>query len=406
MKKGGVLLLLLLLLLMPEIGHCYSRSWYQKASVGGEARHRCTAFSIGNKGYYGGGHINSGTTATYQDYWEYDPATNSWTQIADFGGGPRYHSSAFTIGNAAYVGCGEDDATHYTKDFWKYVPEVNTWFPIADLPAIERRGGTAFAIDGKGYYGTGQSEAGYLTDFYVYDPESNVWTAVADFPGSQRSATVSFTLNAKGYVGTGHEFGFAVSDFYEYDPATNVWTAKASVGGSVRQDAMAFAIDGKGYIGLGNDNLGNDFKDIWEYDVETDTWTQIEDFGGQKRRYATTFVIDNIVYLVGGTDGTNFKDCWAYAPTVSILEQFLADVDLEIFPNPSTDIATITLALPHDILDKFSFSVTDMSGKKIVPENPLSPQIQLNKSQLGAGVFLINFSCNGVVCASKKLIFQ
>lgn len=406
MTKFAGIIILLALFSIPESAQCFSRSWYQKASVGGDARHRCTAFSIGNKGYYGGGHINSGAVINYKDYWEYDPATNSWTQIADFGGGLRYHSSAFTIGNAAYVGCGEDDGSHYTKDFWKYVPEVNTWFRVADLPGVERRGGTAFAIDGKGYYGNGQSEISYHTDFYMYDPELDEWTPIADFPGSERSAAVCFTIGSKAYVGTGHEVGAALKDFYEYDPATNTWTAKADVGGPIRQDAMAFAIDGKGYIGTGNDNLGTDFKDIWEYDPAADTWTQIEDFGGQKRRYATTFVIDNIVYVIGGTDGTNFKDCWAYAPTVSIFENVLDNADLSLYPNPSSDVINIKTNLPNDATDQFSFSVTDITGKTIISDRKLTPEIQLSKRESGTGIFLINLSCNGVVCVSKKMVFH
>ena len=102
--KGLFVVLFFGLVLIPEMGYAVGRTWYQRAHHGGDARHRVTAFSIGNKGYLGGGHVNSGVLITYSDYWEYDPATNTWTQIADYGGGQRYHSSAFTIGNAAYVG--------------------------------------------------------------------------------------------------------------------------------------------------------------------------------------------------------------------------------------------------------------------------------------------------------------
>ena len=391
---------------LPEVANAVSRSWYQKAHIGGDARHRATAFSIGNKGYYGGGHINSGTAVTYQDYWEYDPATNSWTQIADFGGGLRYHSSAFTIGNAAYVGCGENGSHSYTNDWWKYVPEVNTWFPIEDLPAIERRGGTAFAIDGIGYYGTGQSDAGYRVDFFSYDPETDSWTELAEFPGTARSASVSFTDGSKGYVGTGHMIGLALSDFYEYDPATNTWTAKASVGGSIRQDAMAFAIDGHGYIGTGNDNLGNDFRDIWEYDFAADTWTQIGDFGGAKRRYATTFVIDDIAYLAGGTDGTNFKDFWAYAPTVSVEETYLQEMQMRLYPNPSTDIITISAQAPPLLQNQLSVVITDIAGKTILETTVTGSKLQLYKSDFGKGIYFLNVLCNGEIFNTQKFVFN
>lgn len=406
MRNYNYLILLLTLLTFPEVAQSASRSWYQKANVGGEARHRCTAFSIGNKGYYGGGHINSGVTVTYKDYWEYDPSTNSWTQIADFGGGFRYHSSAFTIGHEAYVGCGEDNAHNYTNDFWKYIPEVNTWFPVADLPGIERRGGTAVTIDGKGYFGTGQSDAGYHTDFYRYDPETDEWTELADFPGEPRSAAVSFAIDGKAYVGTGHKVGEALSDFYEYDPATDVWTPKTSVGGPIRQDAMAFTIDGKGYIGTGNDNIGNDFRDIWEYDVDADTWTQIDDFPGQKRRYAVTFVIGSTAYLVGGTDGTNFKDLWAFAPTLSIEEELMNTEIISLYPNPSSSIIRINTQVDPTILSKLSFSIMDVSGRVIVNDRPLTNTITLDKSDFGTGIFFLNVNYENAVYRSHKFIFN
>src|SRR6187402_1954193 len=95
-------------------GTCHA-AWVQRASFGGDARHRCTGFAIGNKGYIGGGHTNSGTLAYFKDYWEYDPATKSWTQRADYGGGYRYHTTAFTIENYAYVGLGEDETGAYTS---------------------------------------------------------------------------------------------------------------------------------------------------------------------------------------------------------------------------------------------------------------------------------------------------
>ncbi|MFK7787367.1 MAG: hypothetical protein AB8B56_19745, partial [Crocinitomicaceae bacterium] len=55
--------------------------WTPKANFGAEARHRGIGMSIGNKGYMGLGHYNgAGPNIVKKDWWEYDPATNSWTQ--------------------------------------------------------------------------------------------------------------------------------------------------------------------------------------------------------------------------------------------------------------------------------------------------------------------------------------
>lgn len=406
MRLHKCLIVFLALIFLPETASAVSRFWHQKAHIGGDARHRCTAFEIGNKGYYGGGHINSGTAITYQDYWEYDPATNSWTQIADFGGGQRYHSSAFTIGNAAYVGCGENGSHSYTNDWWKYVPEVNTWFPIADLPGIERRGGTAFAIEGKGYFGTGQSDVSYHIDFYSYDPGTDTWLEVAEFPGEPRSASVSFVNDSKAYVGTGHKVGSPLSDFYEYDPSTDTWTTKTNVGGPIRQDAVGFSIDGKGYIGTGDDSLDSDLGDMWEYDFDADTWTQIGDFGGAKRHYGTTFIVDNIVYLAGGTNGTNFKDLWAFAPTTSIDENLLNEVQINLYPNPSTSFITIAAEIPATLQNQLSVRITDITGRTIFEGQGLDTALKIYKSDFGSGMYFLNIMHNGVIFNTQKFIFN
>ena len=60
--------------------------------------------------------------ALFKDFWEYDPATNAWTQKADFGGTARDGAVGFSIGSKGYIGTGYD-GTGSTKDFWEYTPE-------------------------------------------------------------------------------------------------------------------------------------------------------------------------------------------------------------------------------------------------------------------------------------------
>ena len=43
-----------------------------------------------------------------KDFWEYDPAANTWTQKADFGGTARYYAVGFSIGSKGYIGTGWD----------------------------------------------------------------------------------------------------------------------------------------------------------------------------------------------------------------------------------------------------------------------------------------------------------
>ena len=41
-----------------------------------------------------------------KDFWEYDPAANTWTQKADFGGTARDGAVGFSIGSKGYIGTG------------------------------------------------------------------------------------------------------------------------------------------------------------------------------------------------------------------------------------------------------------------------------------------------------------
>ena len=373
-------------------------AWVQRASFGGEARHRCTGFSIGNKGYIGGGHTNSGTLAYFKDYWEYDPATNSWTQIADYGGGYRYHATAFTIGNYAYVGLGEDISGAYTNEFWKYIPLINTWAPVASMPGEARRGACSFMINNKGYVGTGQTEAGYANDFYVYDPLTNVWDTIAAFAGEARSSCVAFAHNGKGYVGTGHVLGDDRNDFFEYNPGTDLWTQKADVGPLARQDATGFVLGNEGYIGTGNNTEGTDnFGDFWKYNFDSDTWIEIAEFDGQSRRYMVSFVIGNVAYCGTGTNGTNLRDFWAFYPLVNLAET--NSESIVVYPNPANDFIVIgknlTVQFDHILL-------ADLSGKIILDE-AIQPGTKVALNDFSNGMYFFFLLNENEVINSGKI---
>src|SRR6476660_6387769 len=79
-------------------------TWTRKADFGGGIRSFTVAFSIGEKGYVGTGEDENFTVR--KDFWEYDPAADTWTQKANFGGGPRYAAVGFGIGKKGYVGTG------------------------------------------------------------------------------------------------------------------------------------------------------------------------------------------------------------------------------------------------------------------------------------------------------------
>ena len=62
-------------------------------------------------------YLGTGYDGTYlKDWWEYNPAGDTWTQKTDFGGSPRRLAVSTAINGKVYVGTGYDP--EHRKDWW------------------------------------------------------------------------------------------------------------------------------------------------------------------------------------------------------------------------------------------------------------------------------------------------
>jgi hypothetical protein len=255
--------------------------WTSKANYPGNSSVVAVSFSIGTKGYIGfGNDIIDGLT---NEFWEYDPSTNSWTQKASL---PKSRGMAvgFSIGTKGYIGTGyKDSYTDYNypgltyQDFWEWDQATNTWTQKATFGGIARYGAVGFSIGNKGYIGIGSGDGNNpLNDFWEWDQANDVWTRKADFVGISRLRAVGFSIGNKGYIGTGTDDGTTLyKDFWEWDQATDAWIKKDDFGGIARGGAVGFSIGNKGYIGAGGTGstyLDSTFRDFWEWDQTTNLW--------------------------------------------------------------------------------------------------------------------------------------
>jgi len=236
--------------------------WTQKADYGGGLRCAGTGFSIGNKGYAGIGTSTGGFFDSQKDFWEYDPATNIWTQKADFGGGKRCVATGFSIQNYGYLATGADTNVTLYNDLWQYDPVADTWTQKASLPGVARYDANGFSIGTNGYVVAGNG-GGYLADLWEYNSITDTWLQKANFPGSPRWDGAAIAVCNYGYFGTGEGTTGHYNDWWQYDPAVNVWTQKAILPGQPRDEPGYFAIGNKGYVGLGSDNNFN--TDFYEF---------------------------------------------------------------------------------------------------------------------------------------------
>jgi hypothetical protein len=210
------------------------------------------------------------TTTSISNFYEYDPANNTWTARANYPAAVRQSGTMFTIGNKVYFGLGS--STPYyggtpTADdtFYEYDPATNSWRTIADYPDPQyygaRLGASAFVINNLGYVGCGATNTGMFA-FFAYSPATNSWTRVHDFPGAW-SYTASFSFGNYGYIATGESIaGTASHDYFKYDPAVDTWTHLADYVGCNAcgwgfERAYTFVNNGFVYIGGGNSSSSN-----------------------------------------------------------------------------------------------------------------------------------------------------
>ncbi|MES2565407.1 MAG: kelch repeat-containing protein [Bacteroidota bacterium] len=314
-------------------GSTASDTWNVKTGIGSPRRY-AVAFNIGNKGYMGTGGVG---TAGKNDFWEYDPATNAWTQKANVPGSNRYSAIGFSINGKGYIGTGTVNGSTVLNDFYEYDPSANTWTTKANFAGGTRQGAVGFTIGNKGYVGTGLSVGVYKNDFYEYNPVNNTWTVKASLP-TVRNFAAGFSIGGKGYIGTGQSSTLGTSrknDFYEYDPSTNAWTSKAVVGAMIRASATGFSIGNKGYMAVGINSVNVNTNDLIEYDPATDSWTSKSAFPGIIRNAASAFVIGNKAFLGTGVNGiTTINDLNEYTP--------LANYTWSIPVSSSSTLAAIT----------------------------------------------------------------
>jgi hypothetical protein len=123
-----------------------SNTWIQKADFGGTPRGSAVGFSIGTKGYIGTG---GGFSV---DFWEWDQITNVWAKKADFGGIGRFSAVGFSIGTKGYIGTGCSNiyaGIKYEADFWEWDQATNVWTQKADFGGSARCYAVGFQLEQK-----------------------------------------------------------------------------------------------------------------------------------------------------------------------------------------------------------------------------------------------------------------
>lgn len=314
-------------------------SWTQLADTPFGKRYGMFYFSYDGKGYAGAG-LDS-ANIVHNDFWEYNPSTDTWTQL-DTIPGVRYSGVGMVIGSKAYAGLGNTNPSlnAMVNDWYEYDFSTSNWTPMANFTGTSRYTVIGFSNNLNGFVGTGYTPS-LVQDFYKYDPVGNTWTQLVDFLGGSRQSAVGFTIGSEGFGGTGYSSG-SLADWYSYNPATDTWTISTTLPDSSRYATLGLSSSTNGYLLGGKTNSGAS-NDLWKFTPGTTaSWDSLEAFPGGGRYNLVGFVINDCVYAGLGAinSGTYKKDFYKYCTSCQNTSSYVNVNECDTYTSPSGMVIT------------------------------------------------------------------
>jgi hypothetical protein len=361
--------------------------WIQKASVGGVGRHRATGCATSHRGYIGLGHINgTGQDISFKDWWEYDPASDTWTQKADFPVS-THGCVAFVVDNCPVVGGGSALSTQ----FYKFNTATNTWGQIANCILPNPGDSQGFAVNNQGFV----YQANQLAK---YNPNTDSWSLCANAPVSFGNWTCSFVIEGSGFIKYGNQL-------LEYKPLHNQWVPRASFPGNSTGGSSGFAIQQRGYVTSGYVGaLAVVTEQVWSFHPATNSWRREIDFPGTKRRFPVAWAIHDRGYIGTGTNGINLNDLWQFNPIDNTIGIDEITIDFKAYPNPFSNELTIDLNGSQGSIP-LNVSLIQLNGKTILNTTLTFDHQSFDLAHLPAGSYLLQIS-NGHQILKQQMLFK
>ncbi len=314
----------------------------------------------------------------------YDPATNTWQQLAPMSM-PRVGPAVAALNGKIYVFGG------FNRNTWSanssveiYNIATNRWTTGASMPT-PRSWARAVVLDNK-IYVLGGVGYGYRGDVEVYDPATNTWETKASF-SRERYLHAAVAYNGKIYIigGDSWEQGYneVWDDIQEYDPSTNTWTRKTPMP-SPANGLDAVAVNGKIYVlgGLGV---------VRVYDIATDRWEEIPSNHTSNGSLSVAFW-NGYIYRLGGG---------GWGPTISTVEA--CDISGVTGVSGGGDIIPKEFALYQNYPNPFNpattieFDLPERSNVKLVVYDVLGREVEkLVDEELDAGRYKVNFNASNL----------
>lgn len=249
------------------------------------ARSEMSAGVIDGRIYVPGGWGNGYDQSTVLEM--YDPATDTWTKLADLPFHVNHHATA-VYNNALYIFGPEAAAL-------RYEPTTNTWEELAPMPEERWAGATAVLADYIYFIGGSSSSS----DLLRYDPNSDSWVRLAPLLQA-REHTQAVALNGQLYA-LGGRWDRGLNSVERYDPATNTWTRAPSM--NQPRSGFGAAVWGGKIVVAGGELISPlaIINTIEIFDPEQNHWAMAEVTMPMPLHGLPIAIIDDELYLLGGS---------------------------------------------------------------------------------------------------------
>jgi N-acetylneuraminic acid mutarotase len=396
----------MLLIFTVSIYSFSQNGWTQLADYPGSGSVGVSATVNGGNGLVGTGYYGS-PSSNYKDWWEYLPASSSWTQKTSLSGATRYGAKAFTIGNNSYI-CLGNNGSSFLNDLWQYNTSTNTWVQKANFPGTARYGVLCQATDTKAYIGLGEHDTGggisdYFSDLYEYNEATNTWAAKASFPGQARFDMFSFLFNNVIYMVGGrsedvNQNWMYYKQVWAYNIATNTWSQKTNYPGGGSYAFGGFVLGQYAYVVAGYDGSTN-YRDFWKFNPQTDTWEQLPDFPGTLRRAGVSFNTGNTGYFGCGYTSGCVKDFWKYEDPSGI-NRNTVDGGINLYPVPADKNLTLEIKSRNtNEIEIITFY--NIQGQMVLQQIMQQDKAGINISGLASGIYIVKVIGTGINVIKK-----
>ena len=241
----------------------------------------------------------------------YDPATDTWADIATMPRGLN-HVSAVAAGGKVYAvggfsgrvpGSRETRRVHQGAEpfVFAYDPRANSWSTMAPLSAPRGSVGVA-VVDGKIHAIGGRGlDVKTVPIHEVFDPATGKWSEAAPLPRKRDHMAV---IAARGLIhvigGRTDDRDDNVGDHDIYDPATNSWRSAPPL--PTPRSGGQSALIGNLIIVYGGENSKKTFDEVEAFDLDQNIWLSLPRAPTGLHASAGASIGDTI-YFPGGSTG-------------------------------------------------------------------------------------------------------